>query len=178
MVPNNNYPWYIQQYPEFVQLYNRLYDIVAQASPLDLQDMFDIDKMNGEPLFRLGILWGLQGAPKYYDGMIYKVDEWSDIKVWSGQAQDIEGKIYRNFVRLHIYCNGRPFTLGLIAEAIAFLMEGEEYKLSVDEGYMNFTINLEADKEVLRIIQELQSYDAHFLGKPAGISYKFNYKPI
>lgn len=177
MVPNYNYPWYIQHAPSFVKLYDRLFDIVSMATPLDVGYSFDLAKMGGDALFRLGILWGLQGAPKYYDGLIYKIDDWSDVKVWSGQARDIEGDIYRRFVTLHAYCNGRSFTLGLIGEAIAILMGDSEYKLTVDEDFMSFTINLEGDPETLRIIQEMQSYDPHFLGKPSGISYKFNYIP-
>lgn len=177
MVPQNNYPWYIQHSPSFVKMYDRMYDIVSQASPLEVGDYFNIEDRDGDALIRLGIMWGLHGAPKYYDGLIFKVDKWSDTKVWTGQVRDMEGEIYKRFVAVHEYCNGRPYTYDLIKTAIGILLEGFSYKLSIDEGVMSFTINLEADASILRIIQEMQSYDSHFLGKPAGISYKFNYIP-
>lgn len=178
MVPNYSYPWYIQHSPHFTKVYDQLYDLVSMASPLGIGDAFNIKDMTGSALTRLGILWGLQGAPQYYNGLIYKIDKWSDVKVWSGHAEDIEGALYKNFILMHAYINGRQYNLQLIKEAIAMLLGDAEYTLSVDEEYMSFTINLSAAPDVLRVIQQLQSYDRHFIGKPSGISYTFNYIPM
>lgn len=175
MQANYNYPWYIQKTPSFTKLYDALFDIASMATPLGAEDLMFPDKATGEALFRLGILWGLTGAPKYYDGLIYAVDNWSDTKTWSGQLKDVEGKLYKQFIKLHAFCNGRQFNLQLIKDAIAFLMEGKSYKLTVDEGFMSFTINIEGDASDLRILQEMQSYDRRFLGQPSGIQYSFNY---
>lgn len=178
MQQNFLYPWYIQHSPNFVKMYDELYDLVAMASPLGIGDAFDLTKMSGTALTRLGILWGLQGAPKYFDGLVFKIDRWSETKVWSGQIQDIDNNIYRNFIMMHAYINGRQYNLQLIKEAISILLGSNPYTLTVDEGYMTFTINLTASSDTLRVIQELQSYDRHFMGKPSGISYTFNYIPM
>lgn len=178
MVPNYNYPWYMQHSPKFTKLYDDLYDIVAMASPLGIGDAFNIKNMTGSALTRLGILWGLQGAPTYYDGLIFKIDRWSQAKVWSGQVRDFENAVYRNFVLMHAYVNGRQYNLQLIKEAVDILLGDNPHTLTVDEGFMKFTINITAAPDVLRIIQELQSYDRHFIGKPSGISYEFNYIPM
>lgn len=173
-----SYPWYVQHSPKFVTLYNALFDIVAQASPLGLGDTFDLDKAFGAALRRLGVMWGLQGAPSYYDGLIYKVDNWSQEKVWGGQVRDVDATLYKNFIRMHMYCYGRQYNLQLISDALAILLSDFPYTVTVTEDFMNFTINLTAEPDTLRIIQQLQSYDRHFLGKPSGISYTFNYIPM
>lgn len=177
MTPSNDYPWYVQHEPKFAGLYDELFNIVSMASPLGVGDAFYIPNLQGQALVRMGLLWGLQGAPAFYNGLIYGVDKWSDLKVWSGQMEDLAGDVYKRFVMMHAYINGRQYNLQLIKDAISILMGNNPYTLTVDEGFMSFTINLSASPDALRIIQQLQSYDRHFMGKPSGISYTFNYIP-
>lgn len=177
MIKNQNYPWYIQHNPQFVSVYDGLFELASNASPLGLGDLFNLDKVYGDALFRLGILWGLQGSEKYYDGLIYGIDNWSETKVWGGQVQSVNQQIYRNFVRLHAYCWGRNFNLQLIQDAFNILLAGYDFTVTVDEDLMKFTINLTARSDILRIVQQIQSYDPHFIGKPVGIAYTINYIP-
>lgn len=175
MVPNYNFPWYIQDNPDFVGLYNALYDIACMASPLGIGDAFDLDKLSGNALSNLGALWGISGSFAYNEGLTYGVDDWSGGKTWGGNTGTISEDLYRNFLRMHIYINGRNFDLGLINDALAILLAGYKYTVTVDEGFMNFTINIIADSNTLAVIEQISAFDSRFLGKPSGISYKFNF---
>lgn len=175
MFNNQRYPWYLQKYPNFVQLYNDLYAIGDNFTPLGIGSMFDLSKISGVALFQMGMAWGLAGSPTYYDGLIYDVDDWSETKVWSGQPQDINNQLYRNFVRMKAYTYGKNYSLILIKEALEILLTGFQYIATVTEKYMAFTINITASSALLRILQEMQSYDSRFLGRLPGIAVSFNY---
>lgn len=179
MYDNYRYPWYIQQSPRFKTLYDGLFPIVSQASPLDIWQMFDVNQLTGLGLLYFGRMWGLRGQwGAVTDGLVYDIDMWSTDRKWSGEFQDLNAQIYRNFIRMKAYINGRNYTLGLIKDAMSILLSGYDYTLTVDEDFMNFTINLSATPEVLNIVYNLEKYDNQFLGKPSGISYKFTYTPV
>ena len=181
MYDNQNYPWYVQKSPVFKTLYDGVFPIVSAASPLGLADILDIDSLEGNSLYRFGNIIGLRGNPYFFDGLIYNVDKWSDVKVWTGKGAAINEQLYRNFVKMKAFLQARAsvflqgFSLILIKEAMDIILDGQNYKLSVDEGFMEFIINIEAEAEVIRVFRILQSYDRHFLGKPSGIKYIFNY---
>lgn len=176
MFDNQNYPWYLQQRGNFKTIYDGMFPIVSMASPLGIEDAFNVDQLAGLGLLYFGQMWGLRGMwGAVTDGMIYDIDKWSTDKKWSGEFQDLNAKIYRQFIKMNAYINGKNYTLGLIQEALAILLEGQDYSITVDEGFMNFTINLTAPSEVLNIMYNMQRYDNQFLGKPSGISYSFKY---
>lgn len=178
MFNNRRYPWYLQKYSEFVQLYDNLYKIGDYVTPLDLGSMFDLSTISGTALFQMGMAWGLTGSPTYYDGLIYDVDDWSQTKVWSGQPQDINNQIYRNFIKMNAYMYGRNYSLILIKEALEILLDGLNYNVSVNESDMAVSINITASSALLRILQEMQSYDSHFLGRLPGIQVTFKYTEV
>lgn len=181
MLDLQNYPWYIQRSPTFSKLYNGVFSAFAPASPLGLGDYYDIDKLTGKALYNFGTIVGVRGNPFFPSGLIYNVDKWSETKVWSGDTSDIEEDTYRNYVKLKAFLQAQSvgflqnFSLNLLKEAISILLKGHNYTVSVDEEFMSFTINITSDEETLRILQQLQSFDKNFFGKPTGILYKFNY---
>lgn len=175
MYDNQNYPWYLQQSPIFVTLYNGFFKVGEYMTPLPLGNMFDLDNISGTALFNLGMAWGLTGSPTYFDGLIYSIDDWSETKVWSGQPQDINNQIYRNFIKMNAYMFGKNYSLTLIKEAFEILLQGLGFSITVTEETMSFTINITASSGLLRILQEMQSYDSHFLGQLPGIKINFNY---
>lgn len=178
MFDNQNYPWYLQQAPTFKTLYDGVFPIVSMATPLGIWQIFDVNQLTGTGLLYFGRMWGLRGMwGAVTDGLVYDIDKWSTDRKWSGEFKDLNAQIYRNFIRMKAYINGRNYTLELIKEAMALLLAGYDYELTVDEGFMNFTINLAAGSDVLNIMYNLEKYDSQFLGKPSGISYKFNYTP-
>jgi len=177
MIDNHNYPWYIQKSPGFTALYNGLFNIVKAASPLGLGDMFNIEALPAGPaLFQVGKLWGLTDSPSFFDGLIYDVDKWSETKVWSGSVSSLEGSLYRNFLRMKIFIHNNRYSLKTLKQALDILLSGQEAEISVTERTMGFTINVKSDRETIRILQTLQSFDLYFMGQPCGIHYEFNYE--
>lgn len=178
MFDNQNYPWYLQQSPIFDTLYNGIFPIVSAASPLEVSQMFDLNQQTGLGLLYFGRMWGLRGIwGGQTTGLIYDIDKWSTDKVWTGEIKDLDAQIYRNFIRMKAYINGRAYNLNLLKEALAILMSGQQHTVTVDESFMHFTINITASSELLNIMYNMEQYDKLFLGKPTGISYNFNYIP-
>lgn len=178
MYDNQNFPWYPQQVPEFKKLYDGLFPIVSQASPLDIWHIFDVNQLTGLGLLWFGRYWGLRGMwGAVTDGLVYDIDKWSTDRKWSGEFKDLNAQIYRNFIKMKTYINGRNYTLGLIKEALDILLAGHKFEVTVTEEYLHFIINLTASSEVLNIMFNLEKYDSQFLGKPSGISYEFKYTP-
>lgn len=175
MVDNQNFPWYLQQSPIFLALYNGFYNVALNMTPLEIGDMFNLEELEGTTVFQLGQAWGLTGSPTYFDGLIYNIDEWSTDKVWSGAPQSMNNQIYRNFVRMKAFIYGKNYSLELIRDALAILLDGFQYSASVTEDYMAFTINVSAPSAILRILQEMQTYDPRFLGQLPGIHQTFAY---
>lgn len=177
MFDNQNYPWYIQQEGRFKTIYDGLFPIVSMASPLGIEDAFNVNQLTGTGLLYFGRMWGLRGRwGAVTDGLVYDIDSWSTDKKWTGEFKDLDAQIYRNFIRMKAYINGKNYTLGLIQEAMAILLNGYSYSLTVTEGFMNFVINLKAEQAALNLMYNLEKYDRQFLGKPSGISYTFNYE--
>ena len=179
MYVSNSYPWYLQQSANFTALYNGLASVAQNISPLAIGDFFNYHTLPaGQPLYTLGKIWGLLGAPGFYDGLIYDIDNWSETKVWSGHLRDLDDILYRNFMQMKMYIQGKPYCLTLIHDALEMLLTGTEHVITVTEDLMSFQINISASSEVLRIVQEINSFDSTFLGKPTGVSYRFNYVAI
>lgn len=176
MYVSYSYPWYLQQSPVFTALYDGFAEVAQNISPLGIGDFFNYRTIpEGEPLYALGKIWGLLGSPGFYDGLIYDVDKWSETKVWTGSLKQLDDMLYRNFMQMKMFIQGRPFSLTLIKQALDILLNGTEYQVSVTEDTMSFIINITANTEVVRVVQELNSFDSTFLGKPVGISYRFEY---
>lgn len=177
MFDNQNYPWYLQQSPRFNALYNGVYPLAVEASPLDIRDFFNVDTLKGTGLLQFGRLWGLRGMwGGTSDGLIYTIDLWSKDKVWSGQMKDLEGQVYRNFIKMKAYIQARPYSLTTLKQAMALLLDGMENEVYIEEGYLSFEIHVTAEDSVLSVLWNMSQYDEYFLGKPSGISYKFVYK--
>lgn len=178
MQMNYSYPWYLQESPAFNQLYTGFYNVATNISCLDVGDFFNYRTLpSGTPLYQLSRIWGVVGILGYYDGLVYDVDKWSADKKWSGQLLEQSDSINRNFMRMKMYIENRPFCLNLIKEAFDILLEGESYSVTVTETpeTMSFVINLTASNAVISIIQGISNFDSAFLGKPSGIHYSFNY---
>lgn len=175
---NYSYPWYLQESSSFNQLYNGFYNVATNISCLGIGDFFDYRTLpNGIPLYQLSRIWGVTGVLGYYDGLVYDVDKWSADKKWTGQLLELNDSINRNFMRMKMYIENRPFCLELIKAAFEILLEGETYTITVTESpsTMSFEINLTASSEVIGVIQGISNFDSAFLGKPSGIHYSFNY---
>jgi len=174
---NQDYPWYLQQSVSFSTLYNAMFDIASAASPIGIADSFDLEHAVGQRLYNIGALWGVNSAGVYFDGMIYNFDKWSQGKVWTGGVKPVAEEMYRRFVRMIIWANGRPFSLNTLHEVLEIAFEGYTHTITVseDEAEHHFTINIKADETIIRLFIEMRAFVARLLGKPSGYSYDFNF---
>lgn len=176
MIENNNFPWYLQQSDTFTSLYYGFFPVAEAASPLGFGDAFNIDKAQGEMLFRLGTYWGMNGDNTLYDGLIYSIDKWSETKVWTGGIKEVGEGFYRNMIKAKSYAFGRLYSLTTLKGVFERLFEGIEYSISVTEDATNsILITLTATHEVVRTFIEMKAFDLTFIGKPVGIKVGWDY---
>lgn len=176
MFDNQNYPWYAQKTGSIKTLYDGFYPIAVAMSPLGLGNAFDVDTLTDQALYNFGTLYGLSSRAQYFDGLIYDIDNWSETKVWSGHVEDLESRIYKNFLKMKAFIAGRPYSLLLLKEAFDILTHDVgTVNVWIEEGDMSFIIHLDASNEITRLFMELNSFDLRFLGKPVGISYTWDY---
>ena len=178
MVNNFDFPWYLQESPIFLALYNGFYNVAVDASPLGIGDAFNIDAMQGMMLYRLGTYWGMSGSPYVWDGLIYSIDQWSDVKNWTGGPKELGQEFYSNIIKAKAYAYGRPYSLLTIKGAIERLFAGMSYQAEVLESDMEITISLTADRALLETFVEAKAFDLVFIGKPSGIKvvWEYNYE--
>ena len=154
MIENNNFPWYLQQSPVFTELYYGLFDVAVSASPLDIGDSFDLDNATGERLYRLGTYFGLPGTPYTWNGMIYNMDNWSDIKTWTGtQSELLSDTFYRNLIKAKAYAYGRPYSLITLKNVLDRIFDGIEYSAQIIEqgSIAGFYVNYGSVTEIATV---------------------------
>ena len=175
MINNFDFPWYLQESETFLALYNGFLDVAVTASPLDLGDAFNINKMKGLMLYRLGTYWGMSGSPYVWDGLIYNIDLWSDVKTWTGGLKELGQELYANIIKAKAFAYGRPYSLKTIKGAVERLFAGQEYQIEVLESTMEITISLTASRSLLETFIEAKAFDLTFIGKPTGIKVVWDY---
>lgn len=156
-------------------LYNGFYPIAETASPLAFGDAFNIDEMSGTMLFRLGTYWGMSGSPYLWDGLIYDIDNWSEIKTWTGGLKELGEQLYSNLIKAKAYATGRPYSILTLKEIIGRVLGGAPHTLEVREGFMEMTISLTASQQILETFVEAKAFDLAFIGKPSGIKVNWEY---
>lgn len=175
MIANNNFPWYLQQSSVFMGLYTGFFDVAVDASPLGIGDAFNVDTMSGEMLFRLGTYWGMSGSPYIWDGLIYDIDEWSDIKTWTGGLKELGEQVYSNLIKAKAYAFGRVYSLNTLKGVFDKVFEGQQHQIEVTESDMEITISITAQQDVINTFIEARAFDLAFIGKPAGIKVTWEY---
>jgi len=176
MIRNYDFPWYLQNTSSFLALYDGFFNVAATASPLDLEKAFNIDEMSGQMLYYLGVYWGLSGSLVIWDGLIYDVDKWTSLKVWTGTGEkELSREMYANIIKAKAYAYGNPYSLNTIKEVFARVFANETYSLTVAESDMEITLTLSAAQNVLESFIEARAYDLSFIGKPAGIKVNWVY---
>lgn len=148
MIENNNFPWYLQQSSSFGALYYGFFPIAETASPLAFGDALNPYAMTGTMLFRIGTYFGMNGTPSFYNGLIYDIDNWSEVKTWTGGVAQIGEELYRNFLCAKAFAFGRLYstdTLKGVFERIFAGMTadvrvyeaGTIVEEAIDYGYVN-----------------------------------------
>lgn len=142
MIENNNFPWYLQQSSTFTTLYYGFFPVAEVASPLAFGDAFNVDRATGKMLFRLGTYWGMNGDNTVWDGLIYDIDNWSEVKVWTGGVKRIEEDLYRNIIKAKSYAFGRLYSLTTLKGVLDLIFAGVDCDYQVYEGEIEQSIDL------------------------------------
>lgn len=142
--------------------------------------MFDLENAETGQLYSIGAMWGMASSKTYFDGMIYDIDNWSELKVWTGGIKPVALTLYRRFVAAKIYSNEMNYSLTMLHDVLEMIFEGYTHEITVDENEEKHTvtINIRAKEEIIRLFIELRAFDRYFLGTPSGVSVKFNYEMI
>lgn len=180
---NQNYPWYLQTSPNFSSLYEGMFNVAKNFSPIDAYRVAYPDMMiavsdalaanNG--LKQFASLWGLPTEMAVIeDAMIYDVDNWSETKNWSGYYVDFENDWFLRYIKMKTFINSQPFSLQLIHDAMDILFGDVEHTITVTETDYSITINITTSDETEGVILGLLTVDPTLFGKPIGVSISYN----
>lgn len=181
MFYNEDYPWYLQDSPVFSKLYDGIYEVAKNISPLDIWKLFYITELSGSNIKLHAALWGLSGEwSGVRDALNYNIDSWGNLeegtgKYWSGIQGLVDDEWYRRYVLMKIYIQNKPFSYTLIKDALDVLLGNIYKEVSVTEETMVCNINIQTDSEVSSILRGILSYDPDMLGKPTGIKVNYNF---
>lgn len=175
MYDNQNYPWAYQKAPNFAKIYDGLFPLVSNATPLGIGDSFYVDLLTGKGLLQYGQYWGLTGAwSNLINGMVWDMDIWnSPIKVWNGVPTDVNEDLFKKYIYLKAFANGKNLSLTLLKDCFDILLAGQTYEIEVIEDYLEYIIKITASQGILDSIAQIRSSDPEFIGKPSGIRYSF-----
>lgn len=183
---NPNYPWYLQQSENFAKLYEGLYDVAKNISPLDVYKIMFPTELTNNNLKLHAQLWGYgKSWSATSDALIYNENEWSgkddeheyQNKYWSGTQTEVSGDWYLRYIQMKAYIQNRPFSLKTIKEGLDILMGNYLYEGEVEEDEEDFTctIKVAVSGEALSALQGILSYDGALFGKPVGIRVVYNF---
>jgi len=175
MYDNQNYPWAYQKAPNLVKIYDGLFPLVSKATPLGIGNAFYLDYLTGKGLLQYGQYWGLRGVwSNLINGMTWDMDIWnSPTKVWDGTPTDINEDMFKKYISVKTFANGKNMSLNLLKDCFDILLVGKTYTIEVIEDYLEYIIKITASQAVIDTIFQIKSSDPEFLGKPSGIKYSF-----
>lgn len=180
---NQNYPWYLQTSTNFSSLYEGMFNVAKNFSPIEAYRVMYPDIMaevtttgsaeNGLKIF--ASLWGLPTEMYALEGaLIYDVDNWSETKKWSGSTSGIGKDWFLRYIKMKTFINSQPFSLQLIHDAMDILFGDEFHTITVTESGYNVTVNITTTEDAESVISGLLVVDPTLFGKPIGISISYN----
>lgn len=180
---NQNYPWYLQTSPNFVTLYEGMFNTAKNYSSLDSYKVFYPEIM-AEISDRLGAMYGLKVYAGLWqipvefsaivDALIYDVDNWSETKKWNGDVTGADLDWFLRYIKMKTFINQQPFCLNMIKNAMDILLGEESHNVTVTETEYAITVNLEISDEAATVVQGILVVDPTLVGKPVGKSLTFS----
>lgn len=180
---NQNYPWYLQTSPNFVTLYEGMFNTAKNYSSLDSYKVFYPEIM-AEVSDRLGAMYGLKVYAGLWqipvefsaivDALIYDIDNWSETKKWDGDVTGADLEWLLRYIKMKAFINHQPFSLNLIKNAMDILFGDVEHEVTVTETEYAITVNLTLGQEAASVIQGILVVDPTLVGKPVGKSLTFS----
>ena len=176
---NQNYPWYLQTSPNFSALYEGMFNVAKNFTPLDSYKVFypDVmasitDKMGA--MYGLKVYAGLWQIPVEFsaivDALIYDIDKWSQTKKWDGDVTGADIDWFLRYIKMKTFINHQPFSLNLIKGAIDILFGDTSHNTTVTETEYAITVNIETTEVATAVIQGILVVDPTLVGKPVGKS--------
>lgn len=182
---NYDFPWYIQQSPAFMALYEGLFAVGAKTSPITFINMLDLDNVDYySELLAAGQYYGISKA--WYgleDALIYNVREWGPREgtnyYWDGRASYENFQLMANYIRAKTQIRGQPLSLVTLKKFYETILEGYDYSvadnISIVESEQHFEIVAQVDSDIAQVLIEMLYTDPQPFGKPVGISYNITY---
>ena len=181
---NYDFPWYLQNSEAFMTMYNGLYTVASNISPLPFLECLNIDELTYfEQLRALTWIFGLFGSlVSVEDALIYDVNNWSvDGTVenyWSGNPVD-DLSLLRNYIKAKVQIRNKNLTLQTIKQFFSTCLAHREFDADTDiqvtESTLHFDITVTVNQDILNDMASLYATDPYPFGKPVGISYSINY---
>ena len=161
---NYDFPWYIQQSPAFMTLYEGLFDVCSNISPITFIDMLNLDNVE--------------------DALIYNVREWAPKTqnpnyYWNGRTSYENFQLMANYIKAKVQMRGQPLSLVTLKRFYETILDGYNYSVAdnieIIESEQHFEIVARVNNEVAQALVEMLYTDSQPFGKPVGISYNITY---
>lgn len=187
---NYDFPWYIQQSPVFMTLYEGLYAIAVNVSPLPVLEMLNI--ADEDSLYKLIMLGQFYGVNNYIDtnknALIYNIREWGPRDApdqnyyWNGSSSEEALQIMTNYTIAKMQIRGKALSLLTLKQFYETALAGYNYSvednISVIESTQHFEIVVNAPDDIVQVLIEMTYNDRFPFGKPVGISYNVTYVTV
>lgn len=183
---NYDFPWYIQQSPAFMELYQGFYNIATNITPLPFIQMLDLDNATTyTELLAAGQYYGVQNAWfGLQDALIYNFREWGPRSpeteyYWNGRASEDNFRLMANYIKAKVQIRGKPLSLVTLKQFYETALDGYNYSVEnnveITESLQHFEIVVQATDEIAQALIEMSYTDKWPFGKPVGISYNITY---
>lgn len=183
---NYDFPWYIQQSPAFMTLYEGLFDVCSSVSPITFIDMLNLDNVRQySELLAAAQYYGVSNA--WYgveDALIYNVREWAPKTqnpnyYWNGRTSYENFQLMANYIKAKVQMRGQPLSLVTLKRFYETILDGYNYSVAdnieIIESEQHFEIVARVNNEVAQALVEMLYTDSQPFGKPVGISYNITY---
>lgn len=180
---NQNYPWYLQTSQNFVVLYEGMFNVAKNFSPLDMYKVFYPEIMAEESdslaaSYGLKVYAGLWQIPVEFnaivDALIYDVGDWSDTDKWDGDVTGATLDWFLRYIKMKTFINNQPFSLQLVNDAMNILFGDIDHNVTVTETQYAITVNIETDSDSTGVLQGILTVDPTLIGKPMGATITYN----
>lgn len=180
---NQNYPWYLQTSPNFVALYDGMFNVAKNFSSLDVYKVFYPEVMAEQPdamaaSYGLKVYASLWQIPTEFSAiigaLIYDVGDWSDVDKWSGDATGASIDWFLRYIKMKTFINNQPISLQLIHDALDILFGDVEHDITVTETQNAITVNITTDSTSAGVLQGILATDPTLVGKPMGATITYS----
>lgn len=180
---NQNYPWYLQTSPSFTTLYEGVFNVAKNISPLDSYKVFypsimvcvgdNLAKLSG--LKTYATLWQIPvEISAIKDALVYNINPWSDSYKWDGEVTGLSVDWLFRYINMKNFINQQVFCLQMIKDAFDIFFGDIDHTITVTETEYSLTINIStSDEDAEAVLTGLLTVDKTLFGKPMGATLTY-----